>query len=79
VVHHNHEASFEQVKQAVSYRFSSVKLIALYDPSPRMWIGVEALMEFIRKRIRDTALLSVIEKFLVAGHVDAGVFVSSDN
>lgn len=38
----------------------------------------EHLMDFIRIRIRDGALLHLIEKFLKAGYVDAGLLVTSE-
>ena len=38
----------------------------------------DKLMEFIRIRISDTALLNLIEKFLEAGYVDDGLLVTSD-
>ncbi len=38
----------------------------------------DKLMEFIRIRISDTALLNIIEKFLEAGYVDEGLLVRSD-
>jgi retron-type reverse transcriptase len=36
------------------------------------------LMDFIRIRISDTALLNLIEKFLKAGYIDDGQQVKSD-
>ena len=41
-------------------------------------VSHELLMEFIRIRIRDTTLLNLIEKFLKAGYVDAGLLVTSE-
>jgi len=38
----------------------------------------DKLMEFIRIRITDTALLDLIEKFLKAGYIDDGQLVKSD-
>jgi len=38
----------------------------------------EKLMEFIQRRIADTALLSLISKFLKAGYVDDGLLVRLD-
>jgi group II intron reverse transcriptase/maturase len=41
-------------------------------------VNHEHLMAFIRIRIRDGALLNLIEKFLKAGYLDAGLLVTSD-
>ena len=41
-------------------------------------VSHEHLMKFIRKRINDTTLLNVINKFLKAGYIDEGVLVRSD-
>lgn len=41
-------------------------------------VNHEHLMEFIRIRIGDTTLLNLIERFLKAGYVDAGLLVRSD-
>jgi RNA-directed DNA polymerase len=38
----------------------------------------DKLMEFIRRRITDTALLNLIDKFLKAGYIDNGQLVKSD-
>ena len=41
-------------------------------------VGHDKLMEFIRIRITDTALLNLIGKFLKAGYIDDGQLVKSD-
>jgi len=41
-------------------------------------VSHEHLMEFIRIRIRDTTLLDLIERFLKAGYVDAGLLVTTE-
>jgi len=41
-------------------------------------VSHEHLMDVIRIRIRDTTLLNLIEKFLKAGYVDAGLLVRGD-
>ncbi len=38
----------------------------------------EALMKFLRIRIKDTTLLNLIEKFLKAGYIDEGLLVRSE-
>jgi RNA-directed DNA polymerase len=38
----------------------------------------DKLMDFIRRRISDTALLNLIDKFLKAGYIDDGQLVKSD-
>ena len=41
-------------------------------------VSHEMLMEFLKKRIKDSSMLYLIEKFLKAGYVDAGLLVTSD-
>ena len=41
-------------------------------------VSHERLMEFIRIRINDTALLNLIEKFLKAGYIDDGILVNPE-
>jgi len=41
-------------------------------------VSHETLMDFIRKRIKDSTLLQLIERFLKAGYVDNGLLVEPD-
>ena len=41
-------------------------------------VSHEKLMEFIRIRIKDTTLLKLIERFLNAGYIDAGLLVTPE-
>ncbi len=41
-------------------------------------VSHEMLMEFLKKRIKDSSMLYLINKFLKAGYVDAGLLVTSD-
>ncbi len=41
-------------------------------------VSHELLMDLLRRRVRDTTLLELIEKFLNAGYIDEGVLVRTD-